>query len=119
MEDKIIIHDAKFETIIGIDDEEREHPRALHLDVALFTDITNAARKDHIDATISYTHVHTRLKKLIETTQWDLIEAVAEESAQCILREFPISKVFVRVRKPSALTQRGVAYTAVEITRTA
>jgi dihydroneopterin aldolase len=47
MTDKILIHDASFHTIIGINEEERAAPRELILDIELFVNITNAAQKDH------------------------------------------------------------------------
>lgn len=117
MHDKIILHNCLFTTVIGINEEERKTSRALYLDIELFTDISDAAQKDHIDATVSYTHVHESVKQLIEGKKWDLIEAVAESTAQTILEQFPLKGVFVRVRKPSALHDRNVEYTAVEITR--
>lgn len=117
MHDKIILHNCLLTTIIGINEEERKTKRALHLDIELFTDISKAAKEDHIDATVSYTDVHTVVRDLVEGTSWDLIEAVAESSAKAILDNFDLAGVFVRVRKPSALHDRNVKYTAVEITR--
>lgn len=118
MHDRIILHNCLFTTTIGINKEERRTKRALHLDIELFTDIREAAAADQIDATVSYTDVHSVIRDLIESKSWDLIEAVAESTADIILKKFPLAGVFVRVRKPSALHDRNVEYTAVEITRT-
>lgn len=117
MYDKIILHNCLFTTLIGINEEERKTKRALYLDIELFTDISEAAQTDHIDATVSYTDVHEAVRNIVEGKQWDLIEAVAESAAQAILSSFTIQGVCVRVRKPSALHDRNVEYTAVEITR--
>lgn len=117
MRDKIILKDCLFLVTIGINDEERVLPRALYLDIELFTDIKHAAKKDRIDATISYTDVHNVVKKNIEGHIWNLVEAVAESTAQIILEQFAVEGVHVTVKKPSALHNRNVAYTAVEITR--
>lgn len=115
--DKIIIHNARFLTIIGINEEECNTARELFLDIELFTDIREAAKRDHIDATVSYTDVHDIVRQRVEGQSWNLIEAVAESVAADILASFPLQGVFVRVRKPSALAGRGVEYTAVEIIR--
>ena len=117
MHDKIILHNCLFTTEIGINAEERKTKRALYLDIELLTDIKAAAEADHIESTVSYTDVHTVVRDLIEGKSWDLIEAVAESAAAAILGAFPVSGVHVCVRKPSALHDRNVEYTAVEITR--
>lgn len=115
--DKIILHNCRFVTTIGINEEERNAARELFLDIELFTDIRDAAKRDHIDATVSYTDVHDVVRQRVEGQSWDLIEAVAESVAADILASFPLQGVFVRIRKPSALAGRGVEYTAVEVIR--
>jgi len=117
MHDKIILHNCLFTTTIGINKTERDTKRALYLDIELFTDTRKAAQADSITATISYTDVHETVKNLIEENEWDLIEAVAEAAATIILATFAVDGVHIRVKKPSALHDRNVDYTAVEITR--
>ncbi len=117
MHDKIILHDCLFITHIGITEVEREKPRALFLDMELFVDIYGAALADHIEKTISYTHVHDHVQTHIASRSWNLIETIAHEVAELILRDFSVFGVLVRVRKPSGLSDRSVAYTAVEICR--
>ena len=115
--DKIILHDCQFLTTIGITEQEKGTPRALHIDIELYTDIRGAAAQDHISATVSYSDVHALIAPLVQQRTWDLIETVAQQVANQILAEFPLQGVLVRVRNPSALQDRQVAYTAVEIVR--
>ncbi len=117
MHDKIILKDCLFLVTIGINDAERVLPRALYIDIELLTDIREAAKADKIESTVSYTDVHTAVGKCLNGKIWNLVEAVAESICTTILDQFPIQGVHVTVKKPSALHDRNVAYTAVEITR--
>lgn len=117
--DKIILHNCQFLTTIGITEEERKVKRALFVDITLFVDIRDAAAKDDIEATISYTNVHTAVRAWVEARSWDLIEAVAEFVAKSIIDAFDVKGVHLVVKKPSALHERMVEYTAVEVTRMA
>lgn len=117
--DKIILNHCQFLTTIGINDEEKKVKRALFVDIELFVDIRGAAAKDDIEAAISYTNVHTAVRAWIEARSWDLIEAVAEFVAKSIIDAFDVKGVHLVVKKPSALHERMVEYTAIDITRMA
>ena len=115
--DKIIIHEAYFLCKIGITEEERRAEQELLIDVELFSDIKKASKTDDIKDTINYSDVYDSLKEIAGKKEFNLIEAIAEEIADKILNEFPVGKVFVRIKKPSALHKKNVKYAAVEITR--
>ena len=117
MHDKIILKDCLFLVTIGINDAERILPRALYIDIELFTDTKKAAAADRIESTISYTDVHTAVSTCLQNKIWNLVETVAESVCSVILEQFSVVGVHVTVKKPSALHDRNVAYTAVEVTR--
>ena len=116
--DQIKIINAKFRVHIGINEKEKSAPQDLFLDIVLFTDTRVSATTDTIESTIDYRQVFAQIKHLLESKSHDLIETVAEVTAQHVLQHFPAQKVFVEVRKPGGLP--GLAdYTAVAITRKA
>ena len=116
MGDVIFLRDLKTETIIGIYDWERKIRQTLSFDFEFPGDIRRAAKSDHIDDTLNYKSVAKRVLAFVETTEYQLIETLAEHVAQLILREFEIEWVKVTVSKPGAV--RGSRDVGVTITRT-
>ena len=112
--DKIIVHGAKFEVNLGVTEEERKKKQQIGIDITLFFDINAAASTDDIEKTINYSlvckHIATVLNK-----EYRLIETIAGSIAAEILDSFPVTKVEICVKKPSAL--RIAEYTAVEVVR--
>ncbi len=115
--DKIIINEAKFLCTIGITPKERKSKQELIIDVELHTDIKKSSRTDDIKDAINYSDVHDTIKKIIGKKEFNLIETIAESVAAGILKKFPVHKVFVRIKKPSALAKERVKHAAVEILR--
>jgi len=115
MGDVIFLRDLKTETIIGIYDWERKIRQTLSFDFEFPGDIRRAAKSDHIDDTLNYKSVAKRVLAFVETTEYQLIETLAEHVAQLILREFAIEWVKVTVSKPGAV--RGSRDVGVTITR--
>ena len=116
MGDVIFLRDLKTETIIGIYDWERKIRQTLSFDFEFPGDIRRAAKTDHIDDTLNYKSVAKRVLAFVESTEYQLIETLAEHVAQLILREFAIEWVKVTVSKPGAV--RGSRDVGVTITRT-
>ena len=59
---------------------------------------------DNIDNTVDYKAVTKRLKSFIGESEFQLVEALAEESVKIILEEFPVKHVKARFSKPGAVT---------------
>jgi dihydroneopterin aldolase len=115
--DRILIKDAPFLCSIGIKEEERVKKQEILIDVELFTHIKGAAETDRIEDTVDYTEVYQLIGKEVEKGHFNLIETLAEKIAQMVLRNFNIERVSVKVKKPTALSHKGVRYTGVEIKR--
>lgn len=101
--DKILVRGLKVNTIVGIFDWEREVPQRVILDLEMAADNRAAAAADDIAATIDYQAVSDRLCDFISTNQFRLIETLAEQCADILLREFAIAAVTLRVSKPEAV----------------
>lgn len=103
MHDIIEIKDLLLRAIVGINDDERENRQDVLISVALFTDLRAAGASDRIEDTLNYRTVCKRIIELVESSSYQLVERLAEEVAQCCLREPRVERVRVSLDKPGAL----------------
>ena len=101
--DKIFIHALKAEAIIGIYDWERQVRQTVLIDLELAADIRKAAMTDSIDDTLNYKRVAKRILAFVESSQFHLVETLAEHVAMLVLDEFGISWVRITLSKPGAV----------------
>ena len=102
--DIVYIRDLKIDTIIGVNDWEREVHQTVSLDLEMATDIHAAADSDDIADTIDYKAVAKRLIDFVEGTEFQLVESLAERVTDIVLGEFGVRWVHLRVSKPGAVT---------------
>ena len=115
MGDRIFVRDLRTETIIGIFDWERKVRQTLSFDLEFPGDIRRAAKSDRIEDTLNYKSVAKRVLAFVEASECHLVETLAEQVAQLILKEFAVEWVKVTLNKPGAL--RGSRDVGVEIER--
>jgi dihydroneopterin aldolase len=101
--DKIFIHALKTEAIVGIFDWERQVKQTVVIDLEFSADIRKAALTDSIDDTLNYKGVAKRVLAFIETSQFHLVETLAEHVAMLVLEEFGVQWVGVALSKPGAI----------------
>ena len=97
--DKISLVDLEVFYRVGVPDAERAQPQRLLLTVELESDFTSAAKSDGIADTIDYYAVTQRLLKFGEGREWKLIEKLASDIADTVLKEIKPQSVFVEVKK--------------------
>ena len=102
--DIVYIRDLKIETVIGVNDWEREVRQTVSLDLEMATDIQAAAETDDIADTIDYKAVAKRLIDFVEGADFQFVESIAERVSDIIREEFGVSWVRLRVSKPGAVT---------------
>ena len=106
--DKIFIHALKAEAIIGIYEWERQVRQTVLIDVEFAADIRKAALTDSIDDTLNYKRVAKRVLAFVESSQFHLVETLAEHVAMLILEEFGLERVHITLSKPGAVrSSRG------------
>ncbi len=115
MGDRIFVRDLRTEAIIGIFDWERKVRQTLSFDLEFPGDIRRAAASDRIEDTLNYKSVAKRVLAFVAASEYQLVETLAEQVAQLILREFAVEWVKVTLNKPGAL--RGSRDVGVEIER--
>jgi dihydroneopterin aldolase len=74
-------------------------PQRLLLTIELEHDFTTAAKSDDLAQTIDYYQLSRRLLGFGDGRQWKLIETLAVELAEMILREFKPVRVAVEAKK--------------------
>lgn len=103
--DKIIIRQLQLETRIGLLPWEQESRQRVLVDLDIATDITAAAVADDIEGTVNYAEVCDRVAILADREKFKLIETLAEQIAQLVLRDFSAARVTVTVNKVDVLPQ--------------
>ncbi len=113
--DKILIRDLLLRCIIGVNDYERKEKQDVVINLVIWADITGAEETDDIKKTLNYREVNKEIIQLVESSQFFLIETLAERIAQTCLRYEKVKKAKVTVEKPGAL--RFARSVGVEIIR--
>jgi len=113
--DTIFLSDLRIETVIGIFDWERRIRQTVSLDLEMAADIRKAAAADSIDETLDYKSVAKRLIAFVESSDFGLVETLAEQIARIVVTEFGVPWVKVTLHKPGAI--RGARDVGVTIER--
>jgi dihydroneopterin aldolase len=116
--DRIVVPGLPLRARVGVTDAERSAAQDIEVHLELRLDMSGAAQHDDLARTVDYDAVCERVAALVRATPFRLIETIAEACAQDLLSAYAsVEEVTVEVRKPGALSARGVAYAAVEVTR--
>jgi FolB domain-containing protein len=99
MDDRLVIELLEFEGFVGIDESERTVPQALAVDLELSLDFSDASSTDNLKNTVDYAVVAERILAIGKQEQFVLIETLAERLAEVIMREHPVRKMELWVRK--------------------
>jgi dihydroneopterin aldolase len=96
----IRIKNATFYGYHGVSNEEQHVGGQFEADIDIHTDFSAAADDDDLKKTVDYYKVYSFLNQISVSKKYYLIEALAVEIADELLRKFDrISKVAVRLRK--------------------
>lgn len=115
MTDRILIKDLLLRTIIGIKDEERRAPQDVLINITLHADTRVAGQSDDIEHAVNYRTITKRVIKLVEGSQFFLVEKMAAEIAAICLDDPRVQRANIRVEKPGAL--RFARSVGIEIER--
>jgi D-erythro-7,8-dihydroneopterin triphosphate epimerase len=113
--DKILIKDLLARCIVGINEEERREKQDVIINITLTADLEKACKTDRFEDTVDYRAIKKKILGIVESSQFYLIEALAEHIAQACLEFSGIAGALVLVEKPSAL--RFARSVGVEIYR--
>jgi dihydroneopterin aldolase len=102
--DIIFLRGLQIETTIGIYDWERVIKQVVILDLEMGTDIRKAAASDDIADTLDYKSLSKRLIGFVESSEFLLVETLAERVADLLLGEFGIPWLRLTVNKKGAIS---------------
>ncbi len=117
--DRLVLSNMIFHARHGVLLIEKRRPQEFRVTVELELSLARAGRSDELAATIDYCAVQAVVRAVVEGSHRKLIEALAGEIAQRLLREFPrVRTVSVEVLKPSPPVDFKFAGVAARIRRT-
>ena len=109
------LKDLRVDCIIGIYPHERAATQTVRLDIELDYDFAVPAASDAITDAVDYDGVAATVVGLLQTSGFQLIETMAEQTAARLLAEVPVATaVRVEVRKPAAVPAAACSFVRVE-----
>lgn len=103
--DKVSIEGLALQAIIGVHDFERHTRQPVVIDLDLFIDITRAAETDNLEDTVSYGDVCRAITRLVESSSFNLVEALAESIAALVFETWQVPRLVLKVSKPDAVPE--------------
>jgi len=113
--DKIYIRDLALRCIIGLYPEERINKQDVIINITMEADLRKAGQSDDLNDTVDYKAVKLAVLDLVEKSEFNLIESLADRIAGICLNADGVERATVTIDKPGAL--RFCKSVAVEITR--
>jgi len=114
--DRIFVKDLHLRCVIGANDWERHVQQDVLINLEVEADLRPAGASDDLANALDYKTIAKRIISLVETSEYFLVEALAEEIARLCLEDDRARSARVRVEKPGAL--RFARSVGVEIHRT-
>jgi len=115
--DQIELRGLRVAGICGVLAEERERAQPLEVDLDVVVDLTDAAGRDDLTATVDYGQVCTDVERVITSEQPQLLERLAQLIADAVLAHDRVDEVTVAVRKLRPPVPQQLATSGVRITR--
>lgn len=113
--DIIFLRGLQIDTVIGIYDWERNIRQTLVIDLEMGTDIRAAAASDDIAHTLDYKAVSKRIISFVESSEFFLVETLAEKITVILMEEFSVPWVRLTLNKKGAI--RGASDVGILIER--
>lgn len=115
MDCRVSIKNLRVMAFVGCWDYEKDARQEIGLDVAF--DIAADALRDDIGAVVNYDEAAALVRAICESGRWSLIEKMAVDVAQALMRQFLLIKwVSVEIHKSAIEDCSGVS-TKVELKR--
>ncbi len=118
MTDKIILKGIEVMGRHGCSDFERQYEQLFIVDAELYLDLLPSSKTDDLGDTINYVQVLDDIKKVVGGTPRNLIETVAQDICEILLRKyFLLEGLKITIHKPNPPVKEKFAGAAVEIVR--
>lgn len=112
---KIRITNLRLRTIIGANDWERDIKQNVIINITIDYDAAKSGQTDKLEDTIDYKAITKKVIALVESSNYFLLEKLAEKVLESVLDNRKVGQAHVRIDKPGAL--RFADSVSVEIER--
>lgn len=113
--DVVFVKGLKVEAVIGVFAWERAITQPILIDIALETDISQAAVSDDVADALSYKEVCDDVSAWCKEIKAQLLEHLAGQLADKLLDKYNCQKITLSVAKPTAIKEANAV--GVQITR--
>lgn len=117
MADRITLTGLRIFGRHGVFDHERRDGQQFVVDVTLWLDLTDAVATDDLKTTVDYGELAQLVAEIVSGPPHDLIESVAGQIADTVMRTHAVHAVEVTMHKPAAPIPLDFADVAVTIRR--
>ena len=102
----------------GCNEDEKINGQKFYVDANLYSDVKTPGLSDDLEETVNYSRVCKFIHKFMTENRFNLIEAVAEQTARALLKQFPkIKAVDFTIHKPNAPIKLPFGNVAVSVRR--
>ena len=113
-EDAVHVEQLEMFAHVGVPDDERDKPQRITVTITAWPEVSLHALADDIGGTINYSAIARSVRNVVSERRDKLIETLAEKISERLLRELPIRRLRIELRK---FILPDAAYVAVVITR--
>lgn len=114
--DKVLLKGMRLFGFHGVYPSEKELGQIFEVDAELYFSFRDAVASDDIKDTVDYSRVCQVIAEVFGIP-CNLLETVAAKLAEEILRQFPVEKVVIRVRKAHPPVGCEIDFAEVEVSR--
>tara|TARA_Y100000590_G_C15465002_1_gene917908 strand:+ start:203 stop:559 length:357 start_codon:yes stop_codon:yes gene_type:complete len=86
----------------GVYEFEKVSGQIFEIDVEIYADLDVAMVSDNLDDTINYEKIVESITKIFTKKKYNLIETVGGKVCDHLIKEYPLEKVILKIRKPDA-----------------
>lgn len=87
----------------GANPGERDRPQPFDIDLVLDVDATRARRSDALEDTVDYAAIEARVRSIVKTTSFALLERLGQEILDALLHDRRIRAAEIAIGKPGLL----------------
>ena len=101
----VYIKGLRAQAVIGVYDWERLIRQPLVMDLEMASDTARAAASDAIADALDYAAISQQVIALVEGSEFQLLESLADAIATMVMREFGVPWLRLRLGKPGAVAE--------------
>jgi 7,8-dihydroneopterin aldolase/epimerase/oxygenase len=100
---------------IGVTPEERSEPQECRADLTVWCSFEAAAASDSLDESVDYSLILQRVQDLAREREFHLLETLASSIIEDCLKNFPVIRVGIRLRKRPEVLINNLDFVEIEM----